>query len=205
VLCDASQDRDERLKQLSEPPFPLHSFGVQQFADLLCKRLFLLREIDSAYTRQQAEESEAVYHVQPSKKQLPKVAEVGIRSGVRLVISLLRSQSRLDPELREVRMSCAHWRTPARSECAHHVSNVCLVHPLPVCVVPVVCVLCVCACDADAVQEALDFFLEILSELPPLGLWGDGSMSLLLDKSFTSVARFLDEIVSAGDDVRCVG
>ena len=53
-------------------------------------------------------------------------------------------------------------------------------------------------------QEALDFFLEILSELPPLGLWGDGSMSLLLDKSFTSVARFLDEIVSAGDDVECV-
>lgn len=34
-------------------------------------------------------------------KKLPKVAEVGIRTGVRLIISLLRSQSRVDPELRQ--------------------------------------------------------------------------------------------------------
>ena len=48
-------------------------------------------------------------------------------------------------------------------------------------------------------QDALDFFLELLSELKPLDLWGDGNMSLLLDKSFHSVAGFLDEIVSSPD------
>ena len=144
------QDREERVKRLAEPPVNMHSEGVYVFAELLMKRLFLLREVETAYNRQRTEEKDAVYQVIASKKSLPKVAEVGIRSGVRLVISLLRSQSRVDPELR---------------------------------------------------REALDFFLEILSELPPLGLWGDGSMSLLLDKSFTSVARFLDEIVSGGDDI----
>jgi hypothetical protein len=53
--------------------------------------------------------------------------------------------------------------------------------------------------DQELRQEALDFFLEMLSELKPLDLWGDGNMSLLLDKSFHSVARFLDEIVSSSD------
>ena len=48
-------------------------------------------------------------------------------------------------------------------------------------------------------QDALDFFLELLSELKPLDLWGDGNMSLLLDKSFHSVAGFLDEIVNSPD------
>ena len=61
----------------------------------------------------------------------------------------------------------------------------------------------VSAMDPVLRQEALDFFLELLSELRPLALWGDGSMSLLLDKSFHSVARFLDEIVDS-PEVRCL-
>ncbi len=51
--------------------------------------------------------------------------------------------------------------------------------------------------DPVLLQEALDFFLELLAELKPLALWGGGSMSLLLDKSFHSIAKFLDEILDS--------
>ena len=122
---------------------------VEEYSKLTTRRLFLLHRMKLAYTRRQQRAhldllSSASSKAADDQSEVSKVAEVGVRTGVRLMISLLRSVSRDDPELR---------------------------------------------------QEALDFFLEILSELPPLSLWGGSNMSLLLDRSFRSVAMFLNEIV----------
>ena len=85
--------------------------AVEGFSELMTRRLFLLYQIKLAYLRrQQLARSESLSSAMASRatddpSKVSKVAEVGVRTGVWLMISLLKSVSRHDPELRQVSRS----------------------------------------------------------------------------------------------------
>ena len=81
------------MSKLVHPPTDFANEAVCVFVDLIKKRLFYLVAKKEAYSRAfQAQISNNLIENSPAStaSQFPKAAEIGIRAGVRLIISLLR-------------------------------------------------------------------------------------------------------------------
>ena len=148
-LLDES-DRDFVMSKLMCPPSDFTNEGVRLFVDLIRKRLYFLVCKREAYARAfQAQITNSLGLGEPaSVSELPKAAEIGIRAGVRLMISLLRSVSAMDQLLRQDGNN--------KSFFFKNKLNIIIIYIY--------------------IYTALDFFLELLSELKPLDLWGDGTV-----------------------------